>query len=357
MANSAFSYKYNGKELQSETGMIDYGWRQYMPEIGRWNGIDQLAEMYVSTSTYSYVANNPVLRFDVDGRWFNDDGTIDTSGRTPNYVSGKQYRDSFLGVNRNNGGGGSVSGMSPDLFNKMFALGGTWENTGYGFENTDHISLGYNGSYISLNTLLDGFIEIPEVVFSSWGSSYIQSRFNSYMNKWNAKGKFDNYSNILSKTSFLANTAIGLGATVNIPRTGVFQYNDIWHQTKTRGTSFSWEGRWKNPGAKYWRGQQVKGFQGARSLGTKLTVAGGVFLAADIAMSGQVKPSHMINAAMLGASFSGVGSIVAGAWFVADMGTGAVNYLNGNGFRTLSDVIDQSDWGQSITVDMYDGLY
>lgn len=107
MANSAFSYKYNGKELQSETGMVDYGWRQYMPEIGRWNGIDQLAEMYVSTSTYSYVANNPVMRFDVDGRWFNDDGTIDTSGRTPNYVSGKQYRDSFLGSNRNDGSGGS----------------------------------------------------------------------------------------------------------------------------------------------------------------------------------------------------------------------------------------------------------
>ena len=101
--------KYNGKELQ-ETGMYSYGWRDYMPDIGRWNGIDQLAESYLSTSTYAYVANNPVLRFYVDGRWFNDDGTIDTSGRTPSFVSGKQYRDSFLGVNRNNGGGGNGGG-------------------------------------------------------------------------------------------------------------------------------------------------------------------------------------------------------------------------------------------------------
>ncbi|WP_370901631.1 hypothetical protein, partial [Chryseobacterium gossypii] len=188
---------------------------------------------------------------------------------------------------------------------------------------------------------------------SGWGSQ-IQSQFNSYMNSWNAQGGFNN---ILSNTSFLANTAIGLVSTANIPRTGVFKYNDIWHQTKTRGTSFAWQNKWKNPGAKYWRGQQVKGFQGARSLGTKLTAAGGVLLVADVAMSGQVKPSHIINGAMLGASMSGVGSIVAGAWFVADMGTGAVNYLSGNGFTTLSDVIDQSEWGQSITIDMYDGLY
>ncbi|MFA7469914.1 MAG: RHS repeat-associated core domain-containing protein, partial [Weeksellaceae bacterium] len=29
-----YNYKYNGKELQ-ETGLYDYGWRQYMPDIGR----------------------------------------------------------------------------------------------------------------------------------------------------------------------------------------------------------------------------------------------------------------------------------------------------------------------------------
>ena len=34
-------YKYNGKELQ-ETGMYDYGWRQYMPDLGRWIQSDPL---------------------------------------------------------------------------------------------------------------------------------------------------------------------------------------------------------------------------------------------------------------------------------------------------------------------------
>jgi RHS repeat-associated protein len=61
------SNKYNGKELQ-ETGLYDYGWRQYMPDIGRWNGMDQLAESYLSTSPYAYVMNSPVNMFDPDGR-------------------------------------------------------------------------------------------------------------------------------------------------------------------------------------------------------------------------------------------------------------------------------------------------
>ncbi|MDG4655298.1 RHS repeat-associated core domain-containing protein, partial [Chryseobacterium arthrosphaerae] len=69
------SYKYNGKELQ-ETGMFDYGWRQYMPDLGRWNGMDQLAESYLSTSPYAYVANNPVSLTDPDGRWIDAGGIL-----------------------------------------------------------------------------------------------------------------------------------------------------------------------------------------------------------------------------------------------------------------------------------------
>ena len=61
------SNKYNSKELQ-ETGMYSYGWREYMPDIGKWNGIDQLAESYLSASPYAYVLNNPINMFDPDGR-------------------------------------------------------------------------------------------------------------------------------------------------------------------------------------------------------------------------------------------------------------------------------------------------
>lgn len=61
---------------------------------------------------------------------------------------------------------------------------------------------------------------------------------------------------------------------------------------------------------------------------------------------------------MLIASGTGVGSIVAAGWFIADMGTGVYNYyFTEDGFRTLSDVIDESSWGKRNTIDMYDGLY
>jgi RHS repeat-associated protein len=66
-AGSYKNYKYNKKELQ-ETGLYDYGWREYMPDIGRWNGIDQLAEKYISASPYAYVLNNTINMFDPDGR-------------------------------------------------------------------------------------------------------------------------------------------------------------------------------------------------------------------------------------------------------------------------------------------------
>ncbi len=48
--------------------MYDYGWRHYMPDIGRWNGIDQLSEMYAPISPYAYVTNNPINFIDPDGR-------------------------------------------------------------------------------------------------------------------------------------------------------------------------------------------------------------------------------------------------------------------------------------------------
>nr|WP_241330565.1 RHS repeat-associated core domain-containing protein [Chryseobacterium arthrosphaerae] len=62
----AYSYKYNGKELQ-ETGMYDYGARMYMPDIGRWGVIDNKAEKYFPFSGYNYAINNPIKYLDPDG--------------------------------------------------------------------------------------------------------------------------------------------------------------------------------------------------------------------------------------------------------------------------------------------------
>jgi RHS repeat-associated protein len=60
-------YRYNGKELNEELGLYDYGARWYDPAIARWTSIDPLADSYASLSPYNYVANNPILLIDPNG--------------------------------------------------------------------------------------------------------------------------------------------------------------------------------------------------------------------------------------------------------------------------------------------------
>mgnify|MGYP003575353839 CR=1 FL=1 len=68
--NEKNDIKYNSKELQSELGLhwYNYGARQYDMQTGRWTGIDLLADKYYSISPFAYVANNPVIFVDPDGK-------------------------------------------------------------------------------------------------------------------------------------------------------------------------------------------------------------------------------------------------------------------------------------------------
>ena len=67
-------YLYNGKELQEDVfngvalDLYDYGWRHYDAALGRWYNIDPLADEYIHLSPYSYVANNPLIFIDPDGK-------------------------------------------------------------------------------------------------------------------------------------------------------------------------------------------------------------------------------------------------------------------------------------------------
>ena len=61
-------YKFNGKELDEETGLYYYGARYMNPRTSLWYGVDALTKKYVSTGSYVYCIDNPIRLIDPDGR-------------------------------------------------------------------------------------------------------------------------------------------------------------------------------------------------------------------------------------------------------------------------------------------------
>ena len=65
---SVSPYKFNGKELDTETGLYYYGARYYNPVTTLWLGVDPLASKKPNVSPYLYCLGNPINFIDPDGR-------------------------------------------------------------------------------------------------------------------------------------------------------------------------------------------------------------------------------------------------------------------------------------------------
>lgn len=149
------------------------------------------------------------------------------------------------------------------------------------------------------------------------------------------------------------NTTVGGTSTYTVGAGKFHQWNEVWHKTKTAGTAWRWQSRWNTGIAPAQRARQIQTVSNVRNFSTKLTRIGGGLLVADITLSGELKPSHAINAFMLGASTTGVGAIFAGAWFLADIGTMGLIYLINGEAKGIGDMIDESIG----TYELYEGIY
>ena len=92
-------YLYNGKEIQNQTlssqffGMYDYGARYYDPVIGRWIGVDPLADKKPWLTPYHFCSNNPLNRLDPDGR---DDFELNNKGQIVNRIENKKANNIYI---------------------------------------------------------------------------------------------------------------------------------------------------------------------------------------------------------------------------------------------------------------------
>ena len=60
-------YLFNGKELDTETGLYYYGARYYDPRVSIFLNVDPLTEKYPHVSPYTYTLNNPINLIDPTG--------------------------------------------------------------------------------------------------------------------------------------------------------------------------------------------------------------------------------------------------------------------------------------------------
>ena len=92
-------YRFNGKELDTETGLYYYGARYYNPSTALWLGVDPLASKYPGVSPYAFCFSNPINFIDFNG----EEPTAEEAALMAKHVYNDGDADDILNKLKNKG--------------------------------------------------------------------------------------------------------------------------------------------------------------------------------------------------------------------------------------------------------------
>ena len=174
-------YKFNGKELDQETGLYYYGARYMNPVTSLWYGVDPLAEKYSNFNSYCYTYSNPIRYIDPDGKdsYYTDTGEFifKNNKKTDNiyivsdYKVIKALKNGVKIISLKNKKTLEASDLSAKTYSKIF----TKELERKGFDTKKL----YNGK-ISVNKLYEQYD--PD-----------SRKINTYAEQYNVAGDFLSY--------------------------------------------------------------------------------------------------------------------------------------------------------------------
>jgi RHS repeat-associated protein len=122
-------YRFNAKELDSESGLFYYGARYYHPVVSKWLSVDPATAKYPHQSPYSAFNNNPIYFLDPDGK----EGIASVNHSNQTVTIRAVY---FVEVGPN--------GFNQDNYNQLMGLNATLNSQGYTVTDPNSQYNGYN---------------------------------------------------------------------------------------------------------------------------------------------------------------------------------------------------------------------
>lgn len=206
-------YLFNAKEFDEETGLYYYGARYYEPRFSLWISVDPLVELYRNISPYAYVANNPIVYTDPDGRKIDPESQKEWNDQKHHIVDKRdklQAKINKLNTEAIKKGWNAeklakkignkqerVSGLNTVISNlavleesaQTYSLNSGATNNKLSYDaTTGNIVISYSGTALFAHEATHaGQFEIGDIAFASNGSSLAQDVYDevaSYKAQW-----------------------------------------------------------------------------------------------------------------------------------------------------------------------------